>query len=121
MRVIAQRLDCDCGVACVAMLADVSYKKAREAVHGENPISYTSYSMLRRALIGLGRFSPQRLAAIEERNFRDFEQNGLLKLKPWKSGYHHWAVWDAKNQIPIDPNVTDRYRRFPVVAFALVS
>jgi hypothetical protein len=54
MRRVSQRRGNDCGVACVAMLAKVSYRRACNAVFGDERATYTSAHQLRNALRAFG-------------------------------------------------------------------
>jgi hypothetical protein len=93
-----------CGVACVAMLAGISYSQARSIMFGSEPVGLTSTSGLIDALVRLGRrpFN-KRLSPLRGRNYRELKSDALLKvIRPGK-WWFHWIVWDAKRERHLDP------------------
>jgi len=106
MKTIKQRRQTDCGVACVAMLAGVSYEEAWEKVHAEGPGKKTKTADLRRALQELGR-TPDigRRRSLRWTTLESLEEDALVMgwLDDGGKEYRHWIVWDAKARKPRDP------------------
>jgi hypothetical protein len=102
-----QQTESDCGVAALAMLADVSYEEALEFV--QQSFRYTRALSSGKILAGLAHFGAEplddRCADIGERNLYDLEWNALLQCKLLADGkeYGHWAAWDAEEQVIRDP------------------
>ncbi|MBF0860371.1 hypothetical protein HKD24_14390 [Gluconobacter sp. LMG 31484] len=103
MKLIKQKTETDCGVACVAMLAGVSWAKARDALNFKKSDKkfYTDKDSVRNALTRLG--------VITEKNFvvckypERLTKDALLRTNLLANGNWHWAVWDAKRQEILDP------------------
>jgi hypothetical protein len=95
VRLIRQRQKKDCGVACVAMLAGVSYSVAKKAMFGDGAAGLTEASDLRAALADLGR-SPGRLVPLRRRDYRKLNGPALLKTNVRANGEWHWLVWSGK-------------------------
>jgi ABC-type bacteriocin/lantibiotic exporter with double-glycine peptidase domain len=106
MRLIKQKNQTDCGVACVAMLADVSYAQAERILFGANHIgkSYTHKEDLIRGLRNFGITTSGHLVRCSKnpKNLK-FKQDALIKTNKLKSGKWHWAVWDSRKQVLLDP------------------
>ena len=103
MRLVKQRHASDCGVACVAMLADVSWEEANLTIFGrvKERGFYTQTADLRDALRRLGVILEIRMKVC--RAPRRLRRDALLKTNTRKGGYWHWAVWDAERQEILDP------------------
>jgi hypothetical protein len=107
MKRVAQKDEQGCGVACVAMLAHVSYDEARERMFPGKKGGLTTDEMIRRALryygIGLGRrFS------LRGKGYSDLQKDGLLRSSiSWNDAkWFHWMVWDARSQAILDPSAS---------------
>jgi ABC-type bacteriocin/lantibiotic exporter with double-glycine peptidase domain len=97
MKLVKQRGEDDCGVACVAMLAAVPYHRAKRAIFGDGEIELTHASELKDALRLLGRCTGRGLVLLRSRNFRTLTHPALLKVNPRKQGLEwHWVVWTGK-------------------------
>jgi hypothetical protein len=119
MRRVKQANESDCGVACVAMLAGVSYEEAHEAVYGEGRKGLTSSGKLRSALIKLGRPPVEgRMVSIGRTTLASLPQDALLKVQPLTCSTKHWVVWDKKRQMKLDPYPSPM--RHKVVCYLLV-
>lgn len=120
MRRIVQKDKDGCGVACVAMLAGVTYKEAKDLMFGAESVAMTSTADLCSALkILRKRPSGKRLIPLRTRNFRALKSNALLKVaRPGKSWWH-WIVWDAKRKGFLDPH-TPSVRRPKVTSYLTV-
>jgi len=119
MRRIQQRTESDCGVACVAMLACVSYEDAYKAVYGEGRKGLTSAGKLSAALSRLGRRPVKgRMVSKRMTALRSLPHDALLKVQPLTCSTKHWVVWDKKRQMKLDPYHTTL--RHKVICFLLV-
>jgi hypothetical protein len=119
MRRIQQRNESDCGVACVAMLADVSYEKAYAAVYGNGRRGLTSSGKLAAALRKLGRPPlARRMVPKRRTTLASLPHDALLKVQPSACSTKHWIIWDHKRQIKLDPYPTKM--RYKVVCYLLV-
>lgn len=96
MRRVAQRdfEAGDCGIACVAMVADTTYEKAHAAalalgLRSKNGDYYTSHKNLEELLLKLGkRCSRQRF-----RSMREVIGPAIVKVNLREGGkYWHWVV-----------------------------
>lgn len=120
VRRVVQKDRDGCGVACVAMLAGVTYRQAKDVMFGDDSVSLTSTADLYNALKVLRkRPSGKRLVPLRTQSYRDLDTNALLKVgRPGKSWWH-WIVWDAKRKKFLDPN-TPSIRRPRVTSFLYV-
>ena len=120
MKRVVQKDRDGCGVACVAMLAGVTYKQAKDVMFGDDSVSLTSTADLYYALKLFGkRPLGKRLIPLGTRRYRDLHANALLKVgKPGKSWWH-WIVWDARRKGFLDPN-TPSVRRPRVTSYLYV-
>ena len=91
-------------MACVAMLAGISYTQARLIMFGNEPVGLTSTSALIDVLVRLGRRpSKTQLSPLCGRDYRELKSDALLKvIRPGK-WWFHWIVWDAKRERHLDP------------------
>jgi len=104
MRTVKQKAETDCGVSCVAMLADVSYEEARAAVYPDGKMRLTSSGKLRAALTALGRPPVEgRMVSKGRTTLKSLPGDALLKVQPTSCSTKHWVVWDHKKQIKRDP------------------
>jgi len=103
MRYTKQKTKTDCGVACVAMLAGVSWAKARDALNFEKHETdfRTNKDSMSTALRRLGVITAERLVVCK--NPERLQMDALLRTNLLANGNWHWAVWDAKKQKILDP------------------
>ncbi len=107
MRLVRQRTTTDCGVAAVAMIADISYDEAKAAFGRFSGRTFlTQAKDLRHALKRLGlRMSKRRKrlrGAIQIQ--LDFDAIAYVRLfPPDGDDEDHWVVWDAVEQKILDP------------------
>jgi hypothetical protein len=101
MRRIRQRGEDGCGIACVAMVADITYACAKERMPGQE-VNGTSSSQLRAALKSCG-FKTRRLKPIRGLDYKSFKFNAVLQ--GFLEGDHelHLVVWDSKRKRILDP------------------
>ena len=91
----------DCGLACVAMVAGVSYEQALEAFRtldrkGKTNKFYTKHCHVSKMLGHLG-LSTKR---IRFQSWREIEHHSIVKVNVKKSGTWHWVVFDAGRTYP---------------------
>lgn len=103
MRHVKQKTETDCGVACVAMLAGVSWAKARDALDFErnDTAFWTDMDSMKTALKRLGVITAERLSVCK--NPKNLQTDALLRTNLLANGNWHWAVWDARRQKILDP------------------
>jgi ABC-type bacteriocin/lantibiotic exporter with double-glycine peptidase domain len=103
MRMIKQRNETDCGIACLAMLASISWAQAKHALFGKRRRKgfYTTKDEMRAALIRFGVITSKRLVVC--RNPERLERDAPLRTNVLANGNWHWAVWDAKRKKVLDP------------------
>jgi len=103
MRFIRQRTNTDCGVACLAMLAGISWAQARRALFGNVPTKSfsTDTKRMRAALLKFGIVTSLRPIACK--NPARLKRDALLRTNVKANGGSHWAVWDSKRQRILDP------------------
>ena len=103
IRRVFQKHDDGCGIACVAMLAGVSYDAACLTIFGDYQGDATSLDDLRWALMSYGFRVPRRMIPFWEHQHTQLKQHALLALDPGPDGMWHWAVWDATHRRILDP------------------
>jgi hypothetical protein len=125
MRWIRQRTATDCGIAAVAIVADVTYEAAK-AAFGPFPGRgfQTEAKDLRRALKQLGfRLSkkPRRLRGATQIEL-EFDAIALVSV-PGKHGdeENHWIVWDAFEQRLLDPSRRHAKATYPFYEYFKVK
>ncbi|WP_352660945.1 cysteine peptidase family C39 domain-containing protein [Mesorhizobium australicum] len=111
MRLIKQQDENGCGVACVAMIACITYTLARQHMFGDRPGGYTSTGDLRRALAQLDIEAAPRLVRLKAQTPADLPFDAILKTNVKQDGEWHWVVWDSRRQLLLDPRVPP-YRRY---------
>ena len=124
MKRVLQENDEGCGVACVAMLAGVSYWEARVAVFGKRPrvVHSTHTADIRRALKRFGLRSAKRLISFgrETPEPKNIGINAILKVNRRKNGTWHWIVWDSKRKRLLDPQ-RPAYKRPRLSSFLAIE
>lgn len=105
MKTIIQRGENDCGVACVAMLADVSYEKARNAIYPKGREKLTKTKDLLIALTALGRKPlSYRRKPFGTKSPDDLDKDALMfAMLDNQEGSKHWVVWDSKKRKVREP------------------
>ncbi|QDZ06390.1 hypothetical protein FPZ24_01965 [Sphingomonas panacisoli] len=107
MKTVYQRTESDCGVAALAMLADVSYEQALEFLRGS--FRHTRIISSGKILAGVTHFGRtplgDRCIRIGERQLCDLDHNALLRgvLIEGQRKFGHWAIWDCFDQTIRDP------------------
>jgi uncharacterized protein (UPF0128 family) len=102
MRTVYQLDDVGCGIACVAMICGVTYKKARQVLFGKSTVKRTSSGKLFKAIQTLGRKpTAQRMRSLKDINLGDLAYDCLVGCT--LNGDRHWVVWDATKRKVRDP------------------
>ena len=115
---VIQKHDDGCGIACLAMLAGVSYGEACDTIFGDSQGDSTSLEDLRWALKYYGLSTPERMTPFWEADYTQLRQHALLALDPAPNGQWHWAVWDALRKRIVDP--LKRPSKHPIVVGHIV-
>lgn len=122
MRLVRQRDKDGCGIACVATLGGLPYRRARIELFrrtGPRNSSLTNTGDLRRALKKRGFRVSRRLKPLYRRQLIDLKANAILKVNPKPNGSWHWVIWDAKRRQILDPE-GHRKRPYRYVSYLLV-
>ena len=119
MRRVPQKHESDCGVACVAMLAGVSYAIARSAIFGKFQPTYTSAHDLRKAMKKFGINVALRAQRFPRRDPGP-TVNALVKSNVRKDSWH-WVVWDANHSVFVDPRTPPYTRLRPHSYYSVES
>ena len=94
----------DCGVACVAMVADVTYRAAFNALRfGLRATTFsTTHADIIRGLRKLG-WSAQK---VPFEGLRAITGRAIVKVNPYGKGRWHWIVFSSEGRVPYvyDPN-----------------
>lgn len=99
---VPQQRNTDCGVACVAMIAGISYQQAFDAIgfSEEYKQFYTTHTCLTHALRRLG-------VSVMQRNFRSWHDiSGLAVVAVnhrRNRRYFHWVIFDGAAIIDPSP------------------
>ncbi len=107
---ISQELPTECGIACIAMLGNISLAKARSDVISPNTSnSRTTQKELRAALKKYGKTLSRKIACTDKEILKSIQALMLVAVNfKEKDGvqYWHWLVYDnTENQGRIlDPN-----------------
>jgi hypothetical protein len=108
MRLIYQKDECTCGVACVAMVCGISFDEAK-AFMWKKGDDYTTMGGMKRAIEHFGATCTNRLYRPSNQNFRDLKFSAVINFYPQKGQkfwMSHWAVWDFRGKQPrlLDPD-----------------
>jgi hypothetical protein len=107
MRWIRQRVSTDCGIAAVAIIADVTYEEAKSAF-GEFPGRgfATVAKDIRRALRRLGSRLGKRKRDLRGVTTLDLKFDAIVRVKHPSTRNpreKHWIVWDSAERCVLDP------------------
>ncbi|TPK80389.1 hypothetical protein FJ527_01025 [Mesorhizobium sp. B2-4-18] len=112
MRLVKQSDENGCGVACVAMIADITYSQARKQMFGDRRGGYTNTGDLRRALAQLGIQTGPRLVRLKKNQTpAELPFDAILKTNVKQDGEWHWVIWDSGRQKVLDSRVPP-YRKY---------
>jgi len=118
MKRVVQRRGVDCGIACVAMLANVSYEVAKKRMFGDRPVRRTSKECLQDGLRHFGIRTATRLVRCGA-NYTTLNFRAILKTNATGDGNWHWIVWDADRKRILDP-LEKPYKNPRVVSYLRV-
>jgi ABC-type bacteriocin/lantibiotic exporter with double-glycine peptidase domain len=107
MRRVAQRDKNGCGVACVAMIAAITYEEACELMFPGRKGNYTRAKDLRTALKHYGLTLGRRMS-LKNASMSDLKHNGIIlahteSVSEDRWAGSHWIVWDSDSQASLDP------------------
>lgn len=109
IRFVPQRRSTDCGVACIAMIAGVSYQEAFDAIGfpAECEEFYTTHTRLTNALRRLG-------VSVSRRKFRswvDIPGPAIVAVNHRSNRQlFHWVTFDGRQILDPKQNNCHRYR-----------
>jgi ABC-type bacteriocin/lantibiotic exporter with double-glycine peptidase domain len=116
MRLVKQRDEYGCGLACVAMVAGRPYSAIRKAL-GSNEVGPTQLRELREIMRQHGIVADERLIPLRTRTPFELPFDALIKMNPRRGGKEwHWAVWDHRSRRILDPR-SPAYRRRKFVSY----
>lgn len=120
MKLVKQKTKTDCGVACLAVLAGISWSSARNALFDDQRKDNfgTDTQQMRAALKKFGIITSKRLVRCKNpsKNPDRLTKDALLHTNKLADGHSHWAVWDAQRMEILDPY----YKRTRVHSFLSV-
>ena len=92
IRAVYQKHNTGCAVACAAMLAGVSYKKALEAIHGKKNAPRQKSATIAKMRKGLQQLG---VKTRETGRFMQLKQPAIMMFEwPQEPGLHHCIVYD---------------------------
>lgn len=122
MRRVIQEDRIGCGIACVAMLACVTYAEARQVMFDQAPVRRTYTVDLKKALIVFGKRPAYRTVRLNSRALTTIVPGAIIKTNVRKHGSPeeewHWIVWDGERIL--DPKEPP-YRRYRHDAYLTVE
>ena len=113
MKIVKQREENDCGVACVAMLTTGKYEDALEIIYPRGRSRLTKTADLHAALIALGRKPLTKgRKSFKGKTLADLDTDVLLFVEMDNGNdAKHWVVWDARAKKVRDPYHTKYLHR----------
>jgi hypothetical protein len=101
MRLVHQKGEDGCGIACVAMAAGTTYEKAK----GNLPKYWESKGTTKKQMrYGLQRYygiKTEKPKRIRGKDYKKFKFDAVLR--GWLVDGWHWTVWDSKHETLLDP------------------
>jgi ABC-type bacteriocin/lantibiotic exporter with double-glycine peptidase domain len=111
MRLVKQRDDYGCGLACVAMVAGRPYSAIRKTL-GSDEIGPTQLRELRVIMRQHGIIADERLIPLRTRTAFELPFDALIKMNPRRHGKEwHWVIWDHLRRRILDPRMPAYKRR----------
>lgn len=112
MKLVKQKTPTDCGVACLAMLAGISWTEARNALFPDQrkrDFGIKSTEIMRTKLKEFGIVTSERFVHCKypER----LPMDAILQCNRQPNRDTHWVVWDAHRNKILDPDPTTRRLR----------
>jgi ABC-type bacteriocin/lantibiotic exporter with double-glycine peptidase domain len=120
MKRVIQEHEVGCGVACLAMLAGITFQEAAVVMFPNGRIRPARTSDIKRAAKTLGIDAGARRRSLGKRDYRDLREDALLSVKFRNTRWWHWVVWDSRNKQLLDPR-DPPYERPPIISFLTVS
>lgn len=104
MQLIYQDDPNGCGIACVAMILNLSYEAARHLMFPDSKTIFgTSTPHIKDVLSEHG-FEIRNLIPFRSRTPHSLAHDALLKVNPYMNGRRwHWILWDSDSKIIRDP------------------
>ena len=114
MRLIWQQDPSGCGVACVAMVAGISYTQAKRVLFpditgGQKNFALNAYQ-LRDGLRSLGFQVGNKFVRVPK-DIRELKFAAVLKANDQENGLWHAVVWDPRRLLILDPNTKNGHRK----------
>lgn len=108
MKLVIQEDDWGCGIACLAMVANVTYTEAREHLIGNREVAAAMISAkLKNGLEFFGVQHSGSFKSLGSRNYKDLPSHAIVQWLPTKKrpheNWYHWTVWDAERKVNLDP------------------
>jgi hypothetical protein len=101
MRLVLQNGEDGCGIACVAMLANTTYRKARDKLPDYWEPVGTTKKQLRYGLQRYYGIKTSKPKPIRGKDYRKFKFDAVLH--GCLGDERHWTVWDSKRKKLLDP------------------
>lgn len=112
MKHIQQKHDTGCGVACVAMVARVTYDEAKDAVFPgwteKKTVFKTRWGQLRDAMVELYRVDYVNAEFVKTGVWMDIPKGAIVRLVNRKKNLDHWVVKDNRGDAFLDPSLASR-------------
>lgn len=111
MRLVKQRDDYGCGLACVAMVAGRPYSAIRKTL-GSDAVGPTQLRKLREIMRQYGVTAGERMIPLRTRTPFEIPFDALIKMNPRRDGKEwHWVIWDHRRRRILDPRMPAYKRR----------
>jgi ABC-type bacteriocin/lantibiotic exporter with double-glycine peptidase domain len=104
MRLVYQNREEGCGIACVAMVANTNYKKAKDKLAKSGETSWESKGTTKKQMLrglriyGIATGQPKRIGS---KGYRKLDFDAVLL--GFLDNELHWTVWDSKSGKLLDP------------------
>ena len=116
MKLVKQRDENGCGLACVAMVAGRPYSAIRKIL-GSDEVGPTQLRKLRQIMRQHGIAAGERMIPLRSRTPFELPFDALIKMNPRRNGREwHWVIWDHRRRRILDPKVPP-YKRWKFVSF----
>lgn len=113
LRLVKQRDEYGCGIACVAMATRRKYGEIRAHLFDDHEDAEgTQLRHLRAILKKFGVRSGKRLIPLRTRKVESLPFDALIKINPRQRGREwHWVIWDHRRGRILDPKKKPYLRR----------
>jgi ABC-type bacteriocin/lantibiotic exporter with double-glycine peptidase domain len=108
MRLVRQKGEDGCGIACVAMVASTDYKKAKRKLPDDWESKGTTKKQMLKWLrrCEISTCKPKHIAG---KRYKEFKFDAVLH--GYLGDEKHWTVWDSKRKKLLDPYRTQEGRQ----------